>query len=188
MTRAFKVVVGAGVLLIVLVGGVAGYRSLMFRDGRTPEGYPLLAAVAGSESFEPPSVPTEPVLENQSPSGLAVNFGYRVADISYAYSLALAFPDGGEQGRAKLVARHDTRSATLDVPVTRRWDEPRHAYEVALAERFAIEPAVPALCIKAVIGPNLASYDLKDATLCIAQRDTRGGCHPETLACGAIRR
>ena len=187
MTRVFKLVVGAGALAAVLVGGLYGYRSLMLYDGRTPEGYPLLAAVTGGESFEPPTRPTAPVLENQSTGDLAVNFGYRVADISYSYSLALAFPNGSEQGQAKLIARHDTRSATLDVPVVRRWDEPRHAYEVALADRFAIDPAVPALCLKAVIGPSLATYDLKDASLCIAQRDSGGGCHPETLACGAIR-
>ena len=187
MTKVVKAVVGVGVLLVVLVGGLIGYRSLMLYDGRTPEGYPLLTAIEGSEGFEPTTLPAKPVLENQSTDDLVVNFGYRVADISYSYSLALAFPDGGEQGQAKLVARHDARGATLDVPVVRRWDEPRHAYAVALADRFAIDPAVPALCVKAVIGPNLATYDLKDATLCIAQRDVGGGCHPETLACGAIR-
>ncbi len=186
MTKVFKVVVGAGALLLVLVGGLYGYRSLMLYDGRTPEGYPLLTAVGG-EGFEPSAPPAKPVLANQSASDLAINFGYRVADISYSYSLALAFPKGAERGEAKLTARHDTRSATVTVPVTRRWDEPRHAYAVALADRFAIDPAVPALCVKAVIGPSLATYDLKDATLCIAQRDTGGGCHPETLACGAIR-
>ncbi len=187
MTKVLKAAVGVGALLLVLVGGLFGYRSLMLYDGRTPEGYPLLTAIEGSEGFEPSTLPAKPVLANQSPSDLAVNFGYRVADISYSYSLALAFPKGAEQGEAKLIARHGTRSATVDLPVTRRWDEPRHAYAVALADRFAIDPAVPALCVKAVIGPNLATYDLKDATLCIAQRDNGGGCHPETLACGAIR-
>jgi hypothetical protein len=187
MSRPFKLIGGAVALLILLVGGLYAYRSLMLWDGRTPEGYELLAAMPGSAGFEPKTLPVGPVLENQSAGDLAVNFGYKVGGISYSYSLALAFPGDGAQGTATLVARHATRSANLDVPVTRRWDEPRKAYQVALAGRFDIEPAVPALCVKAVVGPSLKGFDTKDASLCVAQRDVKGECHPETLACGLIR-
>ena len=73
----------------------------------------------------------------------------------------------------------------------RRFDEPRHAYAVALSGSFGAPsrggPVVPALCIKAVIGPSKADYDLTGASICVAQRDAAGECHPETLACGLIR-
>ena len=187
MTGLFKVIAGVVLAVAVLIGGLYALRSMMSFNGRTPEGYKLLASVPGAAGFEPETSPATPVLENESTSDLAVNFGYRVADISYSYSLDLAFPDRGEQGHAKLIARHATRSATLDVPVTRRWDAPRGAYQVAVQDRFDIEPPVPALCLKAVIGPSLATYDLKAASICIAQRDSKGDCHPETLACGQIR-
>ena len=187
MTGLLKVVAGVVLALVVLVGGLYALRSLMSVNGRTPEGYPLLASVPGAAGFEPGTMPDKPVLGNESTSDLAVNFGYRVADTSYSYSLDLAFPNHGEQGHAKLIARHATRSAAVDVPVTRRWDAPRGAYQVAVQDRFDIEPPVPALCLKAVIGPSLATYDLKTASICIAQRDSKGDCHPETLACGQIR-
>ena len=86
-----------------------------------------------------------------------------------------------------MTVRHSNRSASVESVAVRRWDEPRKAYSVALQNRFDLEPSVPALCIKAVIGPDEASYDLKNGSLCIAERDGNGTCHPETLACGLIR-
>jgi hypothetical protein len=187
MTRTLTLIGGLVVLMAALVAGLYAYRSLMLYDGRTPEGYPMLTALPGSQSFEPINLPKAPVLENQSTSDLAVNFGYKVGGIPYSYSLELAFPPGATAGRAKVTARHATRSATIDAPANRAWDEPRKAYAVALEDKFDIDPAVPALCIKAVIGPRDVGYELSGASLCIAQRDNRGTCHPETLACGLIR-
>ena len=187
MSRPFKLIGGAIALVVLLVAGLYAYRSLMLYEGRTPEGYQMLTAMPGAASFEPQALPQGPVLENQSPRDLAVNFGYKVGGIPYSYSVALSFPDKGNAGKATVTVRHATRDASVESPALRRWDEPRKAYEVALADRFEIEPAVPALCIKAVIGPDPANYDLKDASICIAQRDAAGTCHPETLACGLIR-
>ncbi len=187
MTRTLTLIGGLVVLMVVLVAGLYAYRSLMLYDGRTPEGYQMLTAFPGSESFEPASLPNGPMLMNQSASDLAVNFGYKVGGIPYSYSLELAFPPKSDDGQAKVTVRHATRSATIDTPTTRRWDAPRAAYAVALEDKFDVDPAVPALCIKAVIGPSDTGYDLKGASLCIAQRDVKGVCHPETLACGLIR-
>lgn len=196
MTRPLRLFGGVIALVLLLTAGLYSYRSLMLLDGRTPEGYQLLTPMADAQSFEPRALPAEPVLENQSPTDLAVNFGYKVAGIPYSYSLELMFPSKGagkpdaaslDIGKAKITVRHATRGATVDGAVTRRWDAPRHAYAVAVEDGFQLEPAVPALCVKAVIGPSQTGYDLKDASLCIAQRDVKGACHAETLACGLIR-
>ena len=187
MTRTLTLIGGLVALMVVLVAGLYAYRSLMLYEGRTPEGYPMLTAMPGSESFEPAKMPAQPVLANQSASDLAVNFGYKVGGIPYSYSMELAFPPKSDSGEAKVTVRHATRNATVATPATRRWDAPRKAYSVALEDKFDIDPAVPALCIKAVIGPSETNYDLKGASLCIAQRDIKGICHPETLACGTIR-
>lgn len=187
MTRPIKLIGGAIALLILLVAGLYAYRSLMLWAGRTPEGYQLLTVIPNSESFEPKALPPGPVLENQSASDLAVNFGYKVGGIPYSYSLELSFPEKADQGRAKVTARHANRGGSVEAATTRSWDAPRKAYAVALQDKFDIDPAVPALCIKAVIGPTDTRYDLKGASLCIAQRDVKGTCHPETLACGLIR-
>ena len=187
MSRILSLIGGLVVLMVVLVAGLYAYRSLMLYDGRTPEGYQMLTVLPRSESFEPATLPSAPVLANQSTSDLAVNFGYKVGGIPYSYSLELAFPPKSDAGEAKVTVRHATRNATVETAAIRRWDEPRQAYAVALQDRFDVEPAVPALCIKAVIGPSQTGYDLKGASLCIAQRDVRGTCHPETLACGLIR-
>ena len=187
MSRPLKLIGGAAVLLILLVAGRYAYRVLMLWDGRTPEGYQMLTALPDTPGFEPKIMPAGPVLDNQSTTDLAVNFGYNVGHIPYSYSLALAFPPSSDTGHATLTVRHATRSASVETDVSRRWDEPRKAYAVALTGTFAIDPAVPSLCIKAVIGPSQKNYDLKEASLCVAQRDTAGTCHPETLACGRIR-
>ncbi len=187
MTRTLTLIGGLLVLMVVLVAGLYGYRSLMLYEGRTPEGFPLLTALPGSESFEPATMPSRPVLANQSANDLAVDFGYKVAGIPYSYSMELAFPPKSDAGQAKVTVRHATRNATVATPAVRRWDEPRKAYTVALEDKFDVDPAVPALCIKAVIGPSETGYDLKGASVCIAQRDVKGTCHPETLACGVIR-
>lgn len=187
MTRSLKLVGGAVALLVVMIGALYAYRSLMLWDGRTPEGYQMLTAVPDASGFEPGRLPAGPVLENQSTNDLTVNFGYKVANIPYSYSLALSFPPKALGGRATVTVRHATRSASTDAAVRRQWDEPRKAYAVAVQNRFEAEPNAPSLCIKAVIGPSDTSYDLKDGSICIAQRDTAGNCHPETLACGLIR-
>ena len=187
MIGPFRLIAGAVALLLLLVAGRYAYRALMLMDGRTPEGYQMLTSMPGAAGFEPKALPPGPVLENQSTTDLAVNFGYKVGEIPYSYSLALTFPDRADAGRATLTVRHATRAASVDGEALRRWDEPRKAFAVALTDTFAVEPAVPSLCIKAVIGPERKDYDLKAASLCIAQRDHAGNCHPETLACGLIR-
>ncbi len=186
MFRPFKFIGGLVALVVLLVAGLYAYRSLMLYEGRTPEGYQLLTPVA-AQSFEPQTLPQEPVLANQSPRDLAVNFGYKVGTIPYSYSIALSFPGPDDVGRAIVTVRHSTRDASVEASTVRRWDEPRKAYAVALQDKFDIQPAVPALCIKMLIGPQTKSYDLHDASLCVAQRDVSGACHPETLACGLIR-
>ena len=182
-----KLVGGLVALVVVLVAGLYGYRALMLSQGRTPEGYALLTGLPGAASFAPAEMPAHPVLENTSADGLAVDFGYRVGGISYSYSLALSFPPDADQGKATVVARHANRTSTVEAATTRLWDAPRDAYAVALQDKFDIDPAVPALCIKALIGPSRKRYDLAHASLCVAQRDGTGHCHPETLACGQIR-
>ena len=184
--------VGAAVLAVAVVAfGLVGYRAMMRWTGRTPEGYQILTAVPGASGFEPAKLPAGPVLESQSSRDLALNFGYRVAGVAHAYSLVLDFPRDAEEGHATLVARIGRRSLTCESGAVRHFDEPRHAYAVALAGSFKGFPregaAVPALCVKAVIGASKADYDLADASICVAQRDAAGECHPETLACGLIR-
>ena len=127
------------------------------------------------------------MLHNKTPGALTVDFGYDVDGVPYAYTLALTFPAGAASGRAQVGVLLGGHSASTDSEATRRWDEPRKAYAVALADRFMITPAVPPLCIKAVVGPDLARYDLADGTICVARRDAAGECHPETLACGKLR-
>ena len=187
MTRALKLAVALGVLVVVLVAGIYGYRALMLSQGQTPEGYQLLTSLPGAISFAPEHPPAEPVIEAKTDSKLAVDFGYRVAGISYSYALSLDFPPGSDQGKATVVARHANREGSTETSVTRLWDAPRDAYAVALQDTFDIDPAVPSLCIKAVIGPKREGYDLSHASICVAQRDGKGNCHPETLACGQIR-
>lgn len=187
MARPLKLVVGVAALLVVLVAGLYGYRQLKLYDGRTPEGYALLTAMPNAASFEPRVLPASPVLEIAASDPLDIDFGYRVGGISYSYSLALAFPPDADEGKATLTARHSNRVDTKEAPTTRLWDAPRDAYSVALQKTFDIDPAVPSLCIKAVIGPSKTRYDLGAASLCVAQRDGKGFCHPETLACGLIR-
>ena len=188
MPRALKLAVGVGVLVVVLVVGLYGYRALMLSQGKTPEGYPLLTSMPGAVSFAPEPLPADPVLVNQSDGKFAVAFGYRVAGISYSYALSLDFPPDADQGTATVVARHSSREGSAETSVTRFWDAPRDAYAVALQDTFDIDPAVPSLCIKALIGPKRTGYDLSHASICVAQRDGKGNCHPETLACGQIRK
>ncbi len=187
MTRSFKVIGGAVLVPLLLVLGLFAYRKLMLFGDRTAEGYELLTAMPGATGFEPTILPSGPVLENQSTGDLAVNFGYKVGTTAYSFSLALSFPDKDEHGKAKVIARHATQSASVDATAVRRWDEPRKAYAVALIDDFGSPPGVPSLCIKAVIGPSETRFDLKDGSICIAQRDRAGHCHPETLACGLMR-
>ena len=170
-------------LVLVLVVGWVTWRTIF--EGRDQAGASTLTPIPGAIGFEPRDRPSGPIL--RSKAGVGVDFGYKVGGTLYAYSLALAFPAGAEQGRATLVVRHDGRDASTETEAVRRWDEPRKAYAVALADKFMISPPVPSLCIKAVIGPSLERYDLADGTLCVAQRDASGTCHPETLACGLLR-
>jgi hypothetical protein len=187
MSRPLTLIGALVVLVLVLVAGLYASRSLMLYEGRTPEGYDLLTAMPAASGFEPKALPEAPILENQSAHDLAANFGYVVGGIPYSYSLEVSFPGPGAEGHATVKVRHATREATIDTLAIRRWDEPRKAYAVAVQGKFDIQPAVPALCIKAVIGPKTDPYDLRDASLCVAQRDVTGACHPETLACGLIR-
>ena len=183
----FKRVGGSALALAVLVAGVYLARSLLVLNGRTGEGYQLLTPMPGASGFEPRAQPDGPVLENQSASELAVNFGYKVGGVSFSYSMMLGFAHDADEGRATVTVRRADRSASSTCSVVRRWDEPRGAYAVAVTDRFDAEPRAPALCLKAVIGPSKAALDLRNASLCIAQRDADGQCHPETLACGLIR-
>jgi hypothetical protein len=185
MSRPLKLLGGALALVILLAGVLYAYRSMMLAEGRTPEGYKLLTA-APAAGFEPSGLPQRPILANTASQGLAIDFGYVVGGIPYSYSLTLRF-EGSDAGRATVTARHATREASVETPAVRRWDAPRRAFAVALQDRFDLEPAVPALCIKTVIGGDSAPLDLRDASLCVAQMDATGACHPETLACGTIR-
>ena len=187
MTRPFKVIGGAVAVLVALVLGLYATRKLLLFGGRTAEGYQLLTAMPGATGFEPAALPAGPVLENQSTGDLAVNFGYKVGATAYSYSLTLSFPAKDDHGQARLIARHADTSVSIDASAMRRWDEPRKAYAVALIDDFGAPPGVPSLCIKAVIGPSQTRLDLKEGSICIAQRDRAGACHPETLACGLIR-
>lgn len=187
MIRPVKLIGGLAVLVVVLTLGLYLSRSLSLFEGRTPEGVALLSPVQGASGFEPSAVPKEPTLRNQSEKDLAVDFGYVAGGIPYTYALRLKFPDGGDKGRAVVTVRHAAREASVSSEVSRRWDAPRQAFSIALQERFETEPAVPSLCIKAVIGPQTKGYDLRAGSICVAQRDTEGACHPETLACGQIR-
>lgn len=187
MIRPAKLIGGLAALVVVLTLGLYLSRSLSLFEGRTPEGAPLLSAVDGATGFEPRAVPQAPMLRNQSDKDLTVDFGYVAGGIPYTYALRLSFPDGADKGRASVTVRHAAREASVTSDVTRRWDAPRKAYSIALQERFDTEPAVPSLCIKAVIGPQTKGYDLSEGSICVAQRDTEGTCHAETLACGQIR-
>ena len=186
MSRTLKTVAAVVLVLILLVGGLVAWR-VAVRGANTPEGFALLTPVPGASGFEPKQRPSGPVLHNRAPGSLAVDFGYKVGGVPYGYSLALTFAPGAEQGRAAVTVHRDGRTASTDSEAVRRFDEPRKAYAVALSDKFMISPPVPALCIKAVVGPDLARYDLADGTLCVAQRDADGTCHPETLACGVLR-
>ena len=203
MRRPLRLAGAVVLLFVLLVGGLYAYRSLMLFDGRTPEGFQLLTPMPNSAGFEPAAQPRGPVLANRSASGgLAVDFGYKVGSIAYSYALTLDLPRDGRQGdasqgdasqgdasqgEAEVTARHANRTASSRTAAVPRWDEPRQAYAVALTETFDTEPKVPALCFKAVVGPSLQHLDLAHASICIAQRDMQGQCHPETLACGLIR-
>ena len=177
-------IVAGGVAVLVAVGA---FFLLTRPSGRTPEGDLLLTAVPDAGSFSPRDLPAAPVLVDTSARDLAVGFGYRVAGTSYAYSLSLRFPPQGDAGTATVTARHAGKTATATTPALRLWDAPADAYAVALEDKFDMDPAVPSLCIKAVIGPSTTGYDLSHASLCVAQRDGTGVCHAETLACGQIR-
>ena len=187
MNRSLKLIGGACALAVLLVAWRVGYRAFVQSQGRTPEGYLLLTAIPDASGFEPKDLPSGPILSNQSASDVAVNFGYKVGGIPYSYSLSLAFPPKAEAGNATLTARHGGRDASVDTPAIRRWDAPRKAFSTALEARVDPRPAVPALCIKTVLGPSDTSFELEGASICIAQRDATGACHPETLACGLIR-
>ena len=187
MPRSLKTVALVVLVLILVVGALVAWRFAGRGTGTTPEGFALLTPVPGATGFEPKDRPTGPELRNHAPGSLAVDFGYKVGGVPYAYSLALTFAPGAEQGRVTVTVHRDGRTASTDSEASRRFDEPRHAYSVALSTRFMISPPVPALCIKAVLGPDLARYDLAEGTLCVAQRDADGTCHPETLACGLLR-
>ena len=187
MSRTLKIAAFAVLVLLLIVGSLVASRIVRRGARNTPEGYAMLTPVPGATGFEPKDRPSGPVLPNRAPGSLAVEFGYKVGGVSYGYALALAFAPGAEQGRASVTVHHEGHTASTDSEETRRFDEPRKAYSVAVSDKFMISPPVPALCIKAVIGPDLARYDLADGTICVAQRDANGTCHPETLACGLLR-
>lgn len=187
MSRSLKTLAVVVLVAILVVGGLVAWRIVARATRSTPDGFALLTPVPGATGFEPEHRPSGPVLRNRAPGALAVDFGYKVGDIAYGYSLTLAFQPGAEQGRATVTVHHDGHTASTDSEATRRFDAPRQAYAVALADKFMISPPVPALCIKLTTGPDLARYDLADGTICVAQRGADGSCHPETLACGLLR-
>ena len=191
MPRLLGLVGVVALAVAIVTAGLVGYGALMRWSGRTPEGYQILTAVPGAAGFEPAKLPAGPVLESQSSRDLALNFGYRAGGVAHAYSLVLDFPRDAEEGQATLIARIAGRSLTSESAAVRRFDGPRHSYAVAMSGSFGDAsregPVAPALCIKAVIGPSKADYDLADASICVAQRDPAGECRPETLACGLIR-
>ena len=186
MPRPLKMAAFALLALIIVVGGVVAWRTALRGTDHT-ERFALLTPMPGASGFEPRELPSGPVLHDATAGSLRVGFGYKVGGSPYAYDVALSFAPGAEQGRAVVTVHHDGHDASTDSEAVRRWDEPRKAYAVALADKFMIAPPVPSLCIKAVVGPDLARWDLADGTICVAQRDAAGACHPETLACGLLR-
>lgn len=187
MSRTLKIIAAAVLVVILVVGALVAWRVLLRGSRESKTGFALLTPMPGAIGFEPKERPSGPVLRNRAPASLAVDFGYKVGGVPYEYSMTLAFQPGAEQGRASVMVHRDGHDASTDSDAVRRFDEPRKAYTVALADKFMITPPVPALCIKAVVGPDLARYDLADGTICVAQRGTDGTCHPETLACGLLR-
>lgn len=184
MTRPLKILALA---VLVLVGTVIVLEAYRLTSGSRPQSHAALTPMPGASGFEPKEPPSGPMLRNKAPGALDVDFAYVVGGTSYDYALALSFAPGATQGKATVRVLRGENAASTESDAVRRWDEPRHAYAVALADKFTISPPVPSLCIKAVVGPDLARFDLADGTICVAQRGTDGSCHPETLACGLLR-
>jgi hypothetical protein len=177
-------------LLFLVVAGSA----LVYRNTRPPSAAiadaatTLTATQAEDGGTEPVALPATPVLKNNAadPGLLDVTFGYKVGSKAYAYHLALAFAPDADKGTMDL---ETPQGKTADAfPIERRFSETRKAYLIAVSRDLgAMVPAVPSLCVRAVVGPSKTSFDLGDASLCVMQRDQDGRCHPTTLACGLLR-
>jgi hypothetical protein len=179
-------------LLFLFVAGTA----LVYRNTRQPSATSADAATvlsptkAEEDGTEPVALPATPVLKNNAadPGLLDLTFGYKVGATAYAYHLALAFAPESDKGTLDLAPSSGKIDDGASVPVERRFSESRKAYLVAVSRDLGkLAPAVPSLCVRAVVGPSKTSFDLSEASLCVMQRDQDGRCHPSTLACGLIR-
>ena len=191
MTPNLKLAAGL-CLLFLVVGGSA----LVYRGTRAPTAavadaaITLSAARAEEGGTEPVALPSTPVLKNAAtdPKSLAVDFGYKVGKTAYAYHLAFAFAPDADMGTMELAPTNGKAADLNPFPVERHFSESRKAYLIAVSHDLGtMTPAVPSLCVRAVVGPSKTSFDLRDASLCVMQRDQDGRCHPTTLACGLIR-
>jgi hypothetical protein len=179
-------------LLFLFVAGSA----LVYRNSRAPlataadPATTLSPTKAEDDGTEPVALPATPVLKNNAadPGLLDLSFGYKVGSTAYAYHLSLAFPADADKGTMDLAPPTGKTADAAAFPVERRFSESRKAYLIAVSRDLgAMVPAVPSLCVRAVVGPSKAGFDLSDASLCVMQRDQDGRCHPTTLACGLIR-
>ena len=184
-----------GFIALSAVVAVAGAGALVVAKRRAPAGAPvdpsevLRATRAEDGGTEPVALPDGPVLRNTSrdPGRMVVDFGYRTGAGAFVYRLGLAFAGEAETGTMDLGVPRGATDSLDQFPAERRWSGSRGAYLVAVSHALARRPAVPSLCVRAVIGPTKAGFDLHDASLCVMQRDGDGRCHPTTLACGLIR-
>jgi hypothetical protein len=91
-------------------------------------------------------------------------------------------------GTMDLATPNGTNADLDPFPVERHFSDSRKAYLIAVSHDLSkMTPAVPSLCVRAVLGPSKTRFDLSDASLCVMQRDQDGRGHPATLACGVIR-
>ncbi len=181
-------IAGLGVILVLAVLGFVAYRSTMAPSEMVDAAEILSPVMAEDGGTEPSALPAAPVLKSSArePGRAAFDFGYKVGKTTYAYRVALSFPPDVEKGTMDLGVAKD-RSDSLDqFPTDRHWSESRKAYYVAVSHDLK-KYDVPSLCVRAVIGPTMASLDLSQASLCVMQRDQDGRCHPTTLACGLLR-
>lgn len=191
MTSNLKLAAGLCLLFLVVAGSALVYRSTRPPSATSADAATTLSATQAEDGgTEPVALPATPVLKNNAadPGLLDVSFGYKVGNTAYAYHLALAFPADADKGTMDLAPAGGKSPAAATFPVERRFSDSRKAYLIAVSRDLgAMTPAVPSLCVRAVVGPSKASFDLGDASLCVMQRDQDGRCHPTTLACGLIR-
>ncbi|WP_158809513.1 hypothetical protein [Beijerinckia sp. L45] len=191
MTSNLKLAAALCLLFLVVAGSALVYRNTRPPSATSADPATVLSATkAEDEGTEPVALPATPVLKNAAadPGLLDVAFGYKVGSTAYAYHLALAFAPDADKGSMTLATPQSQPVDAVTFPVERHFSESRKAYLIAVSRDLGtMTPAVPSLCVRAVVGPSKTGFDLTDASLCVMQRDQDGRCHPTTLACGLIR-